>query len=39
LWARKPNGINTMANIWYGHLCLRGENISFNNTYNITNIK
>ena len=34
LWARKVNGINTMVKIWYGHLCLRGENISFNNTYN-----
>jgi hypothetical protein len=39
LWARKRNGINTMAKIWYGHLCLRGDNISFNTTYNITNIK
>ena len=33
LGAIKPKGLNRIANIWWGHLCLREENISFNNNY------
>jgi hypothetical protein len=29
--ASKPKGLNRIAKIGYGHLCLREENLSFNN--------
>ena len=35
LGTRKPKAINRTVNIGEGHLCLREENLSFNNNYNI----
>jgi len=31
--AIKPKVLNKMAKIGYGHLCLREENLSFDNNY------
>jgi hypothetical protein len=33
LGAIKPKVLNRIAKIGYGHLCLREENISFDNNY------
>jgi hypothetical protein len=35
----KPKSLNRIANIGYGHLCLREENLSFNNNYNATHVE
>ena len=29
----KPKGLNKIAKICHGHLCLKGDNLSFNNNY------
>jgi hypothetical protein len=34
LEAIKPKGLNSIAKIGYGHLCQRGENLSFNENPN-----
>ena len=30
---KKPNDLNRIAKIDYAHICLRDENLSFNNNY------
>ena len=39
LRASKPKGLNMIPTICYGNLCLREENLSFNNDYIINTIK
>lgn len=34
LWGRELNGLNKIAKFGYGHLCLRGENHSFDSWTN-----